>query len=54
MSINDLIEVGELIGKTGTNNVQLKVINLILKKNDYVQVDNQDKSYLLIVTWVTG
>ncbi|MHA1786335.1 MAG: ATP-binding protein [Candidatus Helarchaeota archaeon] len=49
MSIRDLIEVGELIGKTGTKNVQVKVINLILKKNDYVQVDNQDKSYLLIV-----
>ena len=45
----NLIPVGELVGKTGTNNVQLKITNQILKKNDYIQVENNGSYYLLIV-----
>jgi len=48
LSFDNYIEVGELIGKTGTNNVQMKVTNLILKKNDYIQINNE-VDYLLIV-----
>ena len=48
MSFDNYIEVGELIGKTGTNNVQMKVTNLILKKNDYVQINNE-VDFLLII-----
>ncbi|NHI93156.1 MAG: DUF87 domain-containing protein [Candidatus Lokiarchaeota archaeon] len=49
MNMPNLIEVGELVGKTGTNDVQLKIINQILKKNDYIQVENEGINFLLIV-----
>lgn len=50
MENEDLIKIGNLEGKTKTHTVTVQISNLIVGRNDYVQIEHNDgQSYLLII-----